>query len=180
MTIVAQEDADQDQTLYRFYDASDALLYIGITGDPGIRWYDHAKLKGWWRDVMTVKVEHFDTRKEVEAAEKSAIVTERPVHNITYNSDKRRLAAVVIGPPTDPAHFSGSCWKCAYAVTGKHRGHLPTRMEWAEGNLTIRYRCIIGHEWKEEWEDAIYRIAGCNCDWCLDANHARLEMSYPQ
>lgn len=179
MEIFAQDESAQSQTLYRFYSPDGVLLYIGITGDAGARWHDHAKLKGWWREVSTVRVEHFDTREEVEAAESAAIIAERPLHNIVYNSDSRRRATLVIEPPSDPEHFSGACWACGYSGIGKHRGHLPIAMDWLDGNLTTRHLCPNGHEWKEVWGDAIYRVAICKCSWCLNPRHAGLEVACP-
>lgn len=40
--------------LYRFYDAAGALLYVGITIDPGSRWRSHAHDKPWWQQVAQI------------------------------------------------------------------------------------------------------------------------------
>ncbi len=173
MTILPQGELSP-QTLYRFYAADEVLLYIGITNDAGTRWRDHAKLKGWWREVATIKVEHFDTRADVEAAERAAIRAERPVHNIAHNRGAA-LPITVSGPPTDPAHFSGACWTCGYAGH-KHRGHLPIESSWADGELSTWHLCPQGHRWKEQWGDALYRIAGCKCEWCNSPDQRKLEI----
>ncbi len=72
-------------TLYRFWDRSGLLLYIGITGDPETRWRTHGSQKTWWREVCRVTVEHFSDRLSLEAAEIAAIDAEAPKYNVTHN-----------------------------------------------------------------------------------------------
>lgn len=72
------------QTLYRFYDLDDQLLYIGISDDLGRRLDQHARGKTWWRDVAVVRVEHHPDRAAVRAAERLAIQTEHPLHNVQH------------------------------------------------------------------------------------------------
>lgn len=78
----------QRHTLYRFWDSSEQLLYIGISGSPETRWRAHGRDKPWWRDVCRVTVEHFDNRADLEAAEIAAIREEKPRHNVTHNGGK--------------------------------------------------------------------------------------------
>lgn len=78
------------QTLYRFFTEPGALLYIGITGDASTRWKAHSREKAWWLEVSYIRVEHYETREAVEAAEKAAIVAERPAWNVTHNREGRR------------------------------------------------------------------------------------------
>lgn len=73
---------DQQHVLYRMYDGDDHLLYVGITLDVAHRFADHRQGKTWWADVATIRLEHFGTRADLEAAEVAAIVAERPVHNV--------------------------------------------------------------------------------------------------
>ncbi len=74
--------ASRAHVLYRFWDCDGVLLYVGLTADPGRRWQAHSKDKGWWSQVARVTVEHFPDRASVEAAERTAITTEKPCHNI--------------------------------------------------------------------------------------------------
>lgn len=67
--------------LYRIYDENDTLLYVGISFSVMVRLSGH-KDKPWWSEVRTIKVENFETREAVEAAEHEAIRRERPLHNI--------------------------------------------------------------------------------------------------
>jgi predicted GIY-YIG superfamily endonuclease len=80
------------QCLYRFYDAADRLLYIGITSALGSRWDAHNRHKTWWPDVVRATVEHHPDRAAVLAAEKAAINAEKPIHNVTHNTRRGRTA----------------------------------------------------------------------------------------
>lgn len=73
---------DQRTSLYRLYDDSDALLYIGIAFNPRTRGYHHAMTKSWWPEVVRKEICWFDNRREAEAAEDAAILAERPRYNI--------------------------------------------------------------------------------------------------
>lgn len=94
-------------TLYRFYGYAsvgngkhptdlvpDVLLYVGITGNPGRRFQDHAKTKGWFSDVTYATIEHFRNRQEAEAAERVAIIEEHPRYNVTHSGRQRRASEV--------------------------------------------------------------------------------------
>jgi predicted GIY-YIG superfamily endonuclease len=72
------------QTLYRFYDLDDHLLYVGISDDLGRRLDQHARGKTWWRDVAIVRVQHHPDRASVREAERLAIQTEHPLHNVVH------------------------------------------------------------------------------------------------
>lgn len=88
--------------LYRFYDRSDVLLYVGITVDPGARFKKHGGDKEWWTEVDRIGIEHYATRTEALEAERKAIKEEQPLHNVVHNqfvqadgrSDTRRDLAL--------------------------------------------------------------------------------------
>lgn len=67
--------------LYRCFDASDQLLYIGISSDPAYRWTQHKADKAWADEVTMRVIEWLPTRADAEAAEVVAIRTERPLYN---------------------------------------------------------------------------------------------------
>lgn len=73
---------DELHVLYRVYDVRDELLYVGVTLDVEQRFAAHRQGKTWWADVATIRLEHFGTRPELEAAEEAAIAAGRPVHNV--------------------------------------------------------------------------------------------------
>lgn len=78
-------DTDRPTSLYRFFNASGELLYVGITSRDVTRWESHAKTKEWWPAVAATTVEHYDSRSLAEAAEAEAIRTERPRHNVVHS-----------------------------------------------------------------------------------------------
>jgi predicted GIY-YIG superfamily endonuclease len=88
-------------SLYRLHDAQGGLLYIGIAGNPGRRFQEHAGTKPWWGQVSWVSIEHYETRTEAEAAETEAIQTERPKYNVA------QVAEPLSGLPRISSVFTG-------------------------------------------------------------------------
>lgn len=75
------------QTLYRFFDSSGQLLYVGISNNWISRLHQHYKNAEWFSQVTSATFEHFDTRAEVEKAEFEAIKTEGAIYNKAFNPD---------------------------------------------------------------------------------------------
>lgn len=69
--------------VYRLYDAAGALLYIGATGNLRQRFQFHRKDKPWWPDVAGKRLDVYDRVAEAKEAERCAILSEDPVHNIS-------------------------------------------------------------------------------------------------
>ncbi|MER6557240.1 GIY-YIG nuclease family protein [Streptomyces sp. NPDC001027] len=74
--------------LYRFYDADDQLLYVGITSNPKQRWKAHASGAAWWAQAVRKSVKWFDSRPEAAVAEAHAITAEVPAHNVVHNHER--------------------------------------------------------------------------------------------
>jgi predicted GIY-YIG superfamily endonuclease len=72
--------------LYRFFGADDQLLYVGMTKNPARRFEKHGYTKGWWSDVVRIEMEHHPTIDALREAERQAIKSEKPVHNIRMNN----------------------------------------------------------------------------------------------
>ncbi|MEV5957283.1 GIY-YIG nuclease family protein [Streptomyces sp. NPDC051987] len=86
------ETATERTALYRLFNESGGLLYVGITNDPEVRWAYHARQKAWWSDVRKRTIEWKATRAEAEAAEAEAIGRENPQWNaIRPDADGRML-----------------------------------------------------------------------------------------
>lgn len=73
--------------LYRFYDRTSVLLYVGITVDLSVRMADHARDKHWWGEVdrSATRIEYYDSRPAALTAEREAIRIEKPLHNDHHN-----------------------------------------------------------------------------------------------
>jgi predicted GIY-YIG superfamily endonuclease len=78
------------QYLYRAYDSSDNLLYVGISGQWSERLHAHERSSEWLQLTDRVNIERYPDRDSVVQAEKRAIIEEKPtynkVHNQTYES----------------------------------------------------------------------------------------------
>lgn len=72
-------------TLYRLFSADNQLLYVGVAGNPGRRFEQHAGEKPWWGEVAITELEHFATREEALAAERVAIRDEAPLYNVVHS-----------------------------------------------------------------------------------------------
>lgn len=113
-------ELSQTHALYRFFGAGGTLLYIGITNSLPRRLSQHNGDKEWFHGVANVTVEHYPTRDAVLAAEKRAIIAERPLYNEVHNRD--------VAPARDarPAPSSGLrvvCFDCQGDIRGE-RGVL--------------------------------------------------------
>ncbi len=76
---------DETTILYRLYDSSGRLLYIGITFDWDVRESQHAQTKDWWPAVEEVEFMTYETRALAASAEREAIIEELPLHNVEHH-----------------------------------------------------------------------------------------------
>lgn len=82
MTTPARGPAGNGPTfVYRFFDETDSLLYVGITMAPHTRWKDHGQ-RSWWKRVRRVAAVWYPTRVEASVEELRAIREERPEFNV--------------------------------------------------------------------------------------------------
>lgn len=93
---------DQRTALYRFFDANDQLLYVGITHNTTARFGQHAKNKAitWWPDVARQEVAWLDSRELAADAEIVAIKTEGPLHNLSHVRAGKLISASGALSPT--------------------------------------------------------------------------------
>jgi len=70
--------------LYRYYDADDRLLYIGVSKCAVARAMKHQYDAAWWASFAYMTREVYPTRAAALRAEKAAIKAERPIHNIVH------------------------------------------------------------------------------------------------
>ncbi|MET8113789.1 GIY-YIG nuclease family protein [Streptomyces prasinus] len=134
MTTTAERTA-----LYRFFDTEGALLYVGITKSFGQRWLNHSRKKPWWPQVQSHTAEWFKSRPEAEAAEKQAVVAERPLRNVVHKPRPQRAPVPRSTPaPQAQADENADYWTVAdiaahwrvatqtvRAYRSRKRGELP-------------------------------------------------------
>jgi predicted GIY-YIG superfamily endonuclease len=82
--------------LYRWYDADDRLLYVGVTVNLADRQNSHAKRSSWAVFAARSTVETFATRDLAEAAEAEAIEVERPLFNSVHNDTPEARQRLVV------------------------------------------------------------------------------------
>lgn len=83
--------------LYRFFDADQRLLYVGISGQLRERWPQHRRKAPWWEQAAFVQVEHWGAVHTALDAERAAIAAEMPLFN---KRSSRRLATAPDAPTT--------------------------------------------------------------------------------
>lgn len=71
--------------VYRMYDASGALLYIGQSVNPASRPMQLADHRKWVTNIASITLQWLPTRQDALREEESAIRAERPLHNVTHN-----------------------------------------------------------------------------------------------
>jgi predicted GIY-YIG superfamily endonuclease len=76
---------NREHVLYRFWNAEDVLLYVGISVDSPTRIANHMRDKSWFGEVDTIKLIKFATRAEALAAEAEMIRTLKPLYNVVHN-----------------------------------------------------------------------------------------------
>ena len=68
--------------LYRHYNTTGVLLYVGISISAIRRLSQHSNQARWFNQIAMIKIEKFETREEAQFAEKQAIQNEAPLFNI--------------------------------------------------------------------------------------------------
>jgi predicted GIY-YIG superfamily endonuclease len=78
--------ADKRTYVYRIFDESGKLIYVGCSHDPEARIYTH-RMKSWWApQISRIKLNVFPNRQVAIEAEAKAIRAENPRWNINHRS----------------------------------------------------------------------------------------------
>jgi hypothetical protein len=88
--------AEEPYYLYRFFDGSGELLYVGISYSAPIRAYQHSRHSHWFPIARTMTIEVFPTPEDAELAEGLAIATEKPKFNTCKPSGRRTAGEYII------------------------------------------------------------------------------------
>ena len=76
--------------LYRYYDASEILLYVGIASDSHTRMKSHKRKKDWYPETTLITIDRFANREMLQDAEAIVINVLLPLHNIRRSSRRMR------------------------------------------------------------------------------------------
>ncbi len=74
----------QQTALYRYYDADNVLLYIGVSLSAVHRLQQHRNTQHWSHRITRVDISYFPSREDALKAEREAIRAENPLHNVIH------------------------------------------------------------------------------------------------
>lgn len=120
------------QTLYRMYDKNNVLLYVGITQQQVVRFYQHAREKSWWMEVDRITVTHYPDRNSVEAAELAAIQSESPRYNIVGNRGAAPRTAFRGTASTSSVTWRPEAMECGLTTRRGGRSYTEPLVLWWE------------------------------------------------
>lgn len=80
-------------TVYQYFAANGALIYVGITNRGTRRLHEHAESKPWWHLATGCTLEHFTSRDEALRREAELISRYRPPYNTQHNPERNRPLA---------------------------------------------------------------------------------------
>lgn len=117
--------AKDEHHLYRAFDQSGALLYVGVSVSALERLRAHRRQSGWFGDLATLTVQAFPDRFALEQAEREAIRDERPLWNVQHN---RAFAEQCDQQQAAPLSFSsrlkGRCFLTVEGGAIARQGHI--------------------------------------------------------
>ena len=98
-SIYIQHPYKEKYFVYRVFSEAEELLYIGSTNDVVLRISDHSRNSGkWFQFAHRVDIEQFETRAEARAAERAAVVNERPLGNTRWTERDRGNHKAPVAP----------------------------------------------------------------------------------
>jgi len=68
--------------LYRHYDLSGRLLYVGIALSPLARLRAHRSRAHWFNDIASITIERFPDGAAARKAERQAVADDKPLFNL--------------------------------------------------------------------------------------------------
>ena len=138
--------------VYRMFDATGRLLYIGVTGNPSRRFKGHAE-KRWYPLTSTITLQWFPTREAAERAEQRAIRSEHPKLNLQGMASLAPSWEHPTEPEPEPVPYQP---RALPRKTSTPRGIRPP----ASPHLTT---VQLSPECAEGMHGICPRIGGCQC-----------------
>jgi hypothetical protein len=107
-------------SLYRHFNASGDLLYIGISACQISRLVYHKYTSQWYWDVTRIEIEYFDTRQAAEDAERAAIRKEKPRYNTMGRPGRGKIKGMGRAPTMTPERITvAEDLRSVHAMLGK-------------------------------------------------------------
>lgn len=132
--------------VYRYFNASGELIYIGVAADPDGRARQHEMYSTWWPEVdpSRTTVRWHDTREAALDEEAEVIRDCRPRHNTVVPRRRPERSGVVLDslPAMSLAVFRN---KLAERIDLAHFRQVPTVVAKAGKPRAL----LIPHEWKD-------------------------------
>lgn len=97
--------AAQRTALYRYFDESGGLLYVGVSLSPVYRMSRHRADSKWFEKARSVTLEWFDCREDALTAEAAAIKSERPRFNVAHADRLPRAVVKAIEASPDVVFY---------------------------------------------------------------------------
>jgi predicted GIY-YIG superfamily endonuclease len=79
--LFGRRSPSQPTDLYRVYDHTQRLLYVGISNNSYTRLRQHLRTQPWGYEIHQVTVKRYHSRPAARAAERRAIRREGPIYN---------------------------------------------------------------------------------------------------
>ncbi|MEV8610211.1 GIY-YIG nuclease family protein [Amycolatopsis sp. NPDC051373] len=146
--------------LYRMYDETGQLLYVGISIDPGKRMAQHRSDKPWFSQVANITVQPMPSRKAALEAERESIKNERPTFNVVHNDTAELGESLSV--------VEKLAWRSLTIARDQGGFHTHLLAEDAKkqygmsDRAAVFYSCI---EWTDEMLNELMHAAACLFNW---------------
>lgn len=138
--------------LYRHFDASGRLLYVGISLHSIQRTAKHRSGSHWFQDIARIEIEWLSERRSALAAEATAISKEKPLWNVARPKGCERA---MDAPATE--HVGRPGWAIFDRASGAADGWYSNEEEAQE---MLQY-------WREEFPARSFRLVGLRGKHCF-------------
>lgn len=121
-------------TVYQYFAASGALIYVGIT-DRGVRrLHEHADSKPWWEIATGCTLEHFETREQALAREEQLIRRYCPPYNYQHNPERALPLKERVARRLPNVRIPNACQDCfERPPLSRKRRCLVCQQQWEAG-----------------------------------------------
>lgn len=142
--------------LYRHFDITGQLLYVGISLSAVARLAQHRTTAHWFGRIARIDIEWHETREAALEAEIAAIVCEAPLCNIVH-AGGAQVDRAADSPPS-PQVLSCDTYAIEHLLSGRRNGNYFERQDaqellaWFRVNFPgERFRMVFAAAGDPEW-----------------------------